>query len=272
MKFFLSMILVIVMICSLSVVCYGASLEDNTPIENSGVLLNDPTLTKDQIKKNKDEADRKDSKFAQRALVEVSSLSSDPDGEGYFINVTNFAQETTYWCGPASARQTLSYHKVKSGSSTSLPSQTTLASKAGTTTDGSSTSGLRNALNYYSSIYNFSSDLYVVGDISSYSNPVGTLETRIKNDLKYATNAPILLVQTLYLPRYNGKSIRHYNTVSGYSYEYASGNKEIRMVDPHYSSTYQGVFWDPLGSTTVNGVGRAVYKADLEGTNYVMCY
>ena len=53
MKFFLSMILVIVMICSLSVVCYGASLEDNTPIKNSGVLLNDPTLTKDQIKKIK---------------------------------------------------------------------------------------------------------------------------------------------------------------------------------------------------------------------------
>lgn len=48
--------------------------------------------------------------------------------------VSNYQQETGYWCGPASVRQTLSFHKNKSDSTTSLPSQTTLASKAGTTT------------------------------------------------------------------------------------------------------------------------------------------
>lgn len=272
MKFILNMILVIVMVFSLSAVSYGSSTGETTQIENTGVMLNDPTLTKDKIKKYKEEADSKDYNFAQKALTEVSALAGDPDGEGYFLTVSNYAQETTYWCGPAAARQTLSFHKSKSGSSSSLPSQTTLANRAGTTVDGSSTTGLKTAVNYYSSTFSFSSDTYVVDNISGYSNPVGTLESKIKSDLRYTTNAPILLIQTLYLPRYNDKSIRHYNTVSGYTYEYSSGNKEVRMVDPHYSSTYRGAFWDPLGSTTVDGVGRAVYKADLEGSNYVMLY
>ncbi|WLR44392.1 C39 family peptidase (plasmid) [Bacillus carboniphilus] len=193
-------------------------------------------------------------------------------GQYYSISVSNYKQERTYWCGPAAVRQSLSFHKSKSGSSASLPSQSTLASKAGTSTAGSSSYGLKNALNAYKSTYKFSSNPYGTADIAGYSNPTSKFESRIKYVLSNKINAPIVLITSEFLPRYGGKDIRHYNTISAYSYSYSTGKKSIKMVDPHYSSTYRGAHWDPLGSTTSNGVVKAVYEADREGSNPVMVY
>ena len=235
-----------------------------------GAAVDDLTLTPENYEKWLQLAEQKD-KEQEELMKERINILSNPEGEFYTINVTINMQEKGYWCGPASARQSLSFHKSKSESSILLPSQQTLASKIGTTTDGSSTTGIANALNSYKDTYSFDS-LYVAADISNLSNPLYTFETRIKNDLKNQTNAPILLVETQYLTYYKGKQLRHYVTVSGYSYEKATGKKMIRIVDPNYDTNYYGTHWEALGSTKENGVFRAVYNADLNGSNMAMAY
>lgn len=186
----------------------------------------------------------------------------------YSISVTNYMQETSYWCGPASARQTLSFHKSNSGSSTTLPSQTTLANKIGTTTAGSTSSGIKNALNEYASTFSFSS--YAAGDVTNTTNPSATFESRIKYALQNRTGAPITLIETKYLDRYNGTALRPYSTVSGYLDDGVT--KQFRSVDPNHMTSFYGTYWDPMGSTTSNGIFRACYQADVNGTNLAMIY
>lgn len=250
----------------------------------TGVMDSDPSVsqeTKLKLEKEAMERDkvimkwaREQEEKANKAKLngEIGTLA-DPDGEFYSITVTNFKQERDYWCGPAAARQTLSFHKAKSGSGTALPSQTTLSSQIGTENQKASSSyGIRTALNSYSSTFGFGANPYGVADIANTTNPTATFESRIKYVLSQRINAPVILIDTRYLPRYNGAYYRHYNTVSGYSYEYATNKKQVKTVDPHYSSLYLGAWWDPLGSTTVNGVVRAVYIADVNGDNPAMVY
>ncbi|WP_255247447.1 C39 family peptidase [Paucisalibacillus globulus] len=189
------------------------------------------------------------------------------------MTVTNYKQERDYWCGPASAKQSLSFHKRKSGSSTSLPTQTKLSSLIGTETNGASaTTGIVTALNNYKNTFGFSANPYVAADLTNTSNPEYVFNTRIKGVLKNRTNAPIVLVETKYLPRYSGKVLRHYFTISGYSHEYATGKKLMKTVDPNYMTAYLGSYWDPIGSKTTNGVFRAVYQADVSAGNMAMAY
>jgi len=185
--------------------------------------------------------------------------------------VTNYKQETTYYCGPASSRQSLSFHKSRSGSSSSLPSQGTLAGRIGTTTDGSATTGIVSALNSYSGT--FGSIGYVASDITNTSNPYETFVNRIGTMLRSITQnptAPIILVQTKYIPRYNKVASRHYMTVSGINDD--ASPMQMRSVDPHYSSAYYGVRWENVGSTTTNGLCRACYEADVAGSNKAMAW
>ena len=115
-------------------------------------------------------------------------------------------------------------------------------------------------------------DPYVAGTIKNSSNPMNTFTSRIITDLKGKMKAPIILLQTKYLPRYNGKDCRHYNTVCGYSHEYSTGAKSIQTVDPHYSQLYYGTWWSPLGTFSGNGLFKAVYEADKAGSNMAMAY
>lgn len=190
------------------------------------------------------------------------------DGEFYTVRVTYNAQETDYWCGPASIRQSLSFHKLESKSSQPLPNQSALAKKSGTTEKGSWTLSLRNTINEYKDIYNFSS--YEAADINNCSNPLATFERRIKRALKYKESAPILLIEKKKLERYNGRKGRHYITVSGYSYDYTTGDKKIKNVDPNWRSAYGGTHWDDLD--TKNGLFEAVSQADYDVGNKVMLY
>lgn len=252
---------------------------------NTGALLNitiseDEKVKNDKMTKERDkvmEAWAKDEEKKVKAKKALSSNEAgtyaDPDGLYYSIPMTNYKQERTYWCGPAAARQALSFHKSKTGSSTALPSQTTLSSRIGTEAAGASSStGIRDALNYYKGTYNFSANPYGVANVTGLSNPVATFESRVKYVLSNKINAPVLLIDSRYLPRYKGHYVRHYNTTSAYAYEYASGSKELKDLDPHYSDTYYGAHWDPMGSTTSNGIFRAVYMADVNGSNYAMVY
>lgn len=248
---------------------FGFFLLKTTFAFSEGALLDDPTLTFKALEANEKEATRKDEQIERKLGKNkndpgVSAQVSDL-GVSYLINVTNYRQEQTYWCGPASVKQSLSFHKAKSGSIASLPSQSTIASKAGTTSSGSTTIGLRDAINYYSSIFKFESDKYVVGNVIGLDSPKGTFESRIKGDLNSKTNAPILLVRTDKLSYYDYRT-RHYVTISGYARD-LSGNKSLRIVDPHYKDSYYGIHWEPF-----DNVYSAVYWADYEGSNYVMLY
>lgn len=223
----------------------------------------------------KEQDEKYDLWLEKRDLTESEDVDilANPDGEHYSISVANYKQEKNYYCGPAAARQTLGFHKTKSGSATALPSQTTLASRIGTDKQGASSSyGIKDTLNFYQTSFGFKANPYGVADIENASNPTATFESRIKYVLSNRINAPIILMDTKYLPRYNGHSVRHYNTVSAYSFEYASGKKQVKTVDPHYSTTYYGAWWNPLGTTGSNGVVRAVYQADKGYSNPVMIY
>jgi len=185
--------------------------------------------------------------------------------------VTNYKQETTYWCGPASARQSLSFHKSDSGSGTGLPSQTTLSKKIGTTSDGSATSAIASALNSYDGV--FGSVSYLASNITDTTNPYESFVNRIGTMLRSITvnpTAPIILTQTKYIPRYKGVSARHYMTVSGINDNVSP--MQMRSVDPHYNSAYYGVRWENVGSTSTNGLCKACYEADLAGSNKAMAW
>lgn len=73
----------------------------------------------------------------------------------YEIYVQNFEQERTNWCGPACIRQSLSFHKNISNSSTALPSQSVLAQRLGiyNNSNGSSSELMATVLNEYSSSF-----------------------------------------------------------------------------------------------------------------------
>jgi len=185
--------------------------------------------------------------------------------------VTGFQQERTYWCGPAAARQSLSFHKALSGSGTALPSQATLATRIGTTTSGSTTVAIASALNAYSGTFGTVS--YLASDITGTTSPYETFVNRIGTMLRSITinpTTPIILTQTAYIPRYGGTSSRHYMTVSGI--DDRTSPMRMRSVDPHYSAAYYGTRWEGVGTTSTNGLCRACYQADLAGTNKAMAW
>jgi len=235
----------------------------------SGAPLDDPGLTRVRGAKLDRATARKEAALGiHRGAFSTLSLNK------YGLQtrpVTNYKQGKTYWCGPASSRQSLSFHKALSGSGTGLPSQTTLANKIGTTTSGSTTSAIASALNSYDGV--FGSVSYLASNISDTSNPYETFVNRIGTMLRSITvnpTAPIILTQTKYIPRYNGVASRHYMTISGINDNVRP--MQMRSVDPHYSSSYYGIRWENVGSTTTNGLCRACYQADLAGTNRAMAW
>jgi hypothetical protein len=240
-------------------------------VRSDGAPLNDSTLTPemeaelDRQTREKEEAlgigDRHDG-------VTANALNS------YGLqtrSVTNYRQEKSYWCGPASARQTLGFHKKRSGSSKTLPSQTALANMMGTTTSGSVTTKIASALNSYDSI--FGRVWYLASDIANTTNPYHTFVNRIGTQLRSITpnpTTPITLMQTKYIPRYAGHSSRHYMTISGI--DDRTSPMKMRSVDPNITSKYYGIQWDNVGTTRNNGLCRACYQADLGGTNRAMAW
>jgi hypothetical protein len=241
-----------------------------------GEPINDPTLTPAAASKWKKATQQKD---AQVAAAAKATQVTAPSGAfavaaasalyGYHtLSAANYKQETSYYCGPASVRQSLSWHKLKSGSGTALPSQTTLAGRAGTTSSGSLTTGLVRAINSYNGTYGTVN--YVASNITDTGNPTSAFYTRIGWMLQDARTVPIILTSTARIPRYNGHASRHYMSVSGINDTGASVT--MRSVDPNPNVLYRGAYWDPMGSQTSNGLCRACYQADVDGSNMAMCW
>jgi hypothetical protein len=177
-----------------------------------------------------------------------------------------FKQTTPYYCGPASARMSLSFHKYKHPNAAALPSQDTLAKLIGTTKAGSTTVGIATALNRYASTWG--GFRYITFEYKT-NQPYADFTQRVMRvltEVKTPT-APVVLLQTKFLERYKGKSIRHYNTLSGWM-----KGSYVKANDPHFKNEYFGSFWDPIGSGKLKGIFKANWESSKEGTNLPMAY
>lgn len=249
-------------------------------VGRKGEPVDDPTLTSSVQQEWKDATWRKEAEMASASALSRAIASATATDEAsatpgptaayglHTLSAANYMQETTYYCGPASARQSLSWHKSRSGSSVSLPSQRTLAGKIGTTSSGSLTTGIARAMNGYNGV--FGNVNYVASNITDTGSPKSAFYTRIGWMLESARTVPIILTATRRIPRYSGHSSRHYMSVSGIDDRTTA--IKMRSVDPNYNPAYRGVFWDPMGSTSSDGLCRACYQADVDGSNMVMCW
>ena len=242
-------------------------------VQKPGEPVDDLTLTPSAVAAWKEATQEKDAEVeraaAARALWPGASAVERSALYGlHTLSAANYKQETSYYCGPASARQSLSWHKAKSGSTAALPSQSTLAGRAGTTTSGSLTTGIVRALNSYNGA--FGTVNYVASNLTDTGNATSAFYTRIGWMLQDARTVPIILTSTARIPRYNGHASRHYMSVSGIN----DLNTAITMrsVDPNSNALYRGVYWDAMGSQTSNGLCRATYQADIDGSNMAMCW
>lgn len=231
-----------------------------TGMENTGVLdtyiapseSDLAQLDKEQALKNKELEDWKNS--------EQAIISPEYTDIYYSLPVTCYQQEYKSWCGPASVKQSLSFHKAKSGSSNSLPSQQTLASKSGTTDAGANTLALKNTINTYSGT--FGSFIYACCKLTGSSYTRDWFIDTLKYELSCQTNAPIIMVYTQYIPRYKGHVSTHYITISGYHYyNYYEYTEDIEDNDPNNNNAYYGWYSDPAGTQSESGIYCAGYQA-----------
>jgi hypothetical protein len=237
-------------------------------VEESGALLDDPFLTP-ELEQEMAELVKEKEKEMEAILKELKH----PDGSlGMTAGPVSWPvvlqkQIKTYYCGPASARVTLSFHRWKSGSKNPLPSQTELAKKMDTERYKATSSMLMvKALNSYSGKYGsfkYASKKY--HKVQPYDDWAGKVSAAILGKV----NSPINLVQTRYMDRYNkeGRRIRHYINISGWN-----AHKTVRTNDPHFDDQFYGSRWEAVGSGTKNGIFKATWEADKAGENHGLVY
>ncbi|MEQ6353450.1 C39 family peptidase [Lysinibacillus sp. M3] len=238
----------------------GASNVDIDYIENKEYY--------DQLARQRDlEIAEREKREQEQGLARASAY--------YTIPVTYNKQAYKNFCGPASGRQALSFHNVKSKSKEALQTQEHFGVTIGVLPEKGPTKStdLSNGLNKYKNVYGFSSTPYIVGSIIDSNDPQKTFISRIIDSLKNEKTAPILLTETEWIEQYKGTNFRHYVTISGYK----ESNKTLRVVDPNHHTKYTGTgtYWTTIGIATDTtregkGIAKAVYKAD--GANPAMIW
>lgn len=168
------------------------------------------------------------------------------------VNVPTFRQETSYWCGPACIKQ--SVHCINGSSD----SQSTYASSMGTTSkDGTYVYKMVNELNKRQSSFTYKYEY-----ISNLA--LDKFKTRIM--VSAASDKPIIFhCNTKYLYMYNGASLGHYITGSGFFESVSPPSNPpkqpcVYYVDPYYkdygrgsvlgnhSDSYQNIFNSIVGN------------------------
>ncbi|WP_169088569.1 C39 family peptidase [Paenibacillus sp. PL91] len=140
-------------------------------------------------------------------------------GESKTIAVPSYKQEKNYWCGPATVKQVLHFFN---GSSSS---QTTYATKLGTTLDGTDFSLVDNVLND-----NQTDNTYVY---SSYtSSDYTTWKTAMILSIDWGNPAALdLKITSAAMPLYTSTVEGHILNSSGYDV-ISESNKKLRLTDP----------------------------------------
>lgn len=259
----------------LSLLCVSAFATDNQSNGTSYLYTAEDLI----ILKEKDRlADEMYNSYKDKISDSSISLFVMPLTITYTIPVTVYTQQTYSWCGPASLQQTLSFHKSQSGSSTALPSQSTIASKLGISSTGAASStSIASVLNQYKGTFGYSNRTYSTANVADKSNAFEWLYSNLRSEIVNQTYAPIILIQTGELSgirRYYDAGVfcRHYNTVSGIreTVDLQNDNlmsREIQTSDPHYNAQFRGKFWDEASA-----IYQSMLLADNNGSNYVLVY
>ncbi|WIY58774.1 C39 family peptidase [Bacillus arachidis] len=191
-----------------------------------------------------------------------------PPSEKYSLNVTHFKQTDWFYCGPASARSVLTFHKSDSGSAFPLPTERILASLMQTTNQGTNSLNLAWGLNAYKDNYDFADSPYGATTPSS----IRELEVLVKNKLSDGTNVPIVLTNTQHLARYKNaeKNYRHFIVINGYQ----GSDRTMEIVDPNHKRDKNdralgGEYTEKIDNNG-KGVGKAVLSAT--GSNPTLVY
>jgi hypothetical protein len=244
-----------------------ANENPGSSVEESGALRDDPFLTP-ELEKEMEELGKEKEKEMEAILKELKH----PDGSFKTTGPVSWPvvlqkQIKTYYCGPASARATLSFHQWKSGSKNALPSQAELAKKMETEKYKATSSALMvKALNSYSGKYGkfkYVSKKY--DKLHPYNDWTGKVSAAILGKV----NSPINLVDTTYIKRYKEKNTRtrHYINISGWN-----AYKTVRTNDPHYNDLFFGSRWEDVGDGKKNGIFKASWEADKQGDNHALVH
>jgi hypothetical protein len=244
-----------------------ANENPGSSVEESGALRDDPFLTP-ELEKEMEELGKEKEKEMEAILKELKH----PDGSFKTTAPVSWPvvlqkQIKTYYCGPASARVTISFHKWKSGSKNALPSQAELAKKMETEKYKATSSALMvKALNSYSGKYGtfkYASKKY------DKVHPYADWAEKVSAAILGKVNSPINLVDTRYMDRYNKerKRIRHYVNISGWN-----AYKTVLVNDPNFDDRFFGSRWEAVGSGTTNGIFKATWEADKKGDNHALVH
>ncbi|MGF9977338.1 C39 family peptidase [Viridibacillus arvi] len=162
----------------------------------------------------------------EKALEQWVSGNETEDGiapyaldEGFYklLAVPSYKQETSYWCGPATTKQVLSFINGSAGT------QTTIAKDLGTTTAGTDFSKIDDYLNDKQN-----RNTYVYSDGLSYADWTYRLEYGLSK------NYPVVLdlkITSSYMPKYTASVEGHILNVSGVDTK-TSSSAQVRLTDP----------------------------------------
>lgn len=156
----------------------------------------------------------------------------------YTLSVATQRQATNYWCAPASGRVALS------ALMTYYPSQSTLASRMGTTTSGTPINNIAPALN------SFQSRNYYV---TSTGLSLSAYRDRVRWDMTTYRAPSVNAVYMQRLPWYAGKGIYGGHATSTYGI-YESG------------TTYNHYVYDPWDNVRHYTTSSAMHYASMNGT------
>ena len=185
--------------------------------------------------------------FASSLAAEASTQSADApattdstalSSSHRTVSITGEKQQRPYWCVPASSRITLSALR------SNPPTQTTLANRLHTTSDGTQMAFLPAALNAYQSKNHF----IFTNTTPSSSN----LVTRVRYDIDEQRSPLVPALQGSYLPAWRARGYSGYHAVVIYGWNVAT-------KQPYYLNLY-----DPLNvswSGPYNVKASTVYSA-----------
>lgn len=186
--------------------------------------------------------------FSDNNIPSKMQLNSDGIGfitdirSGFFINYPINQQLNIYYCGPASMKNAL---HIINGSSLS---QNTYATSMGTTYDQGTF--------VYKMVEEFNKrQTKNVYGWRTINNDRNRLWEPVLTDLLQYRVPPIVRVDTKYLWKYNGRSMGHYVTITGYSgWQTPSLTEKLLYADSFYldygRGNVFGEYWDTLDNFT----------------------
>jgi hypothetical protein len=170
----------------------------------------------------------------------------------YVAGVTQYPQETSYWCGPAAGKSILSGW-VTNGLPGGVPSQQTMATKMGTTTNGTDQTAWAAGMNSY--IWNNPNQ--PGGWIYKAASNQATMVTDIRGNIDANWGAGVNTVEISGGWRYNnhptGGTIRHFIAAWGYD----TSASTITLTDSAANSQF--VPW-PNAQPVVTMTNAAVFN------------